>query len=440
MYVVTAVLLIPIIYLLTVVEFLYFYKKKGRPRLQDWMRLIIFLMLVLNFMSIANNANGMEKITFVNRQISINNSDFTMIIIIFALVAMDMAYIINNTFKRQLVYDFTYTLNRKDIVFILLIMTTLFYAYLILTGAIGFGNDSNNSSVISFFKMLSRYLVPFFLILSAYIVYIEDSKNKLYIKIFYIALLSQILLGFLSGMKEYSLAPILYVLIVFFLAGKNLSKKFIYIGFFLIIFLYPINNAYRTVIGTPSLNTGSSIVNMGIAINNVMTDPILDTLQSGTDSYSSRGEMFPFLLYSIDLEPQWTYFKYMERYIYIPISWFIPSGIWQDKPKADIGGVLYEYITGERTGTAVTPTTLGWSYLEGGIFFVFTIFLLIGFIFEFIDNKNLKKPIILLFYVILLHKAIKPEWDAYFMISSLIPMFIIYFGMLKIIGVTRHEN
>ena len=68
------------------------------------------------------------------------------------------------------------------------------------------------------------------------------------------------------------------------------------------------------------------------------------------------------------------------------------------------------------------------------------IFVILGLIFEFIDNKNIKKPIFLIFYVVLLHKAIKPEWDPYFMISSLIPMLILYWGLLKLIGQKRITN
>jgi hypothetical protein len=287
--------------------------------------------------------------------------------------------------------------------------------------------------------MLSSYINPFGLILSAYIIFIENNTNKKYQIIFYTTLAMQILIGFLSGMKENALEPILYTAFVFFVAGKKLPKNIIFIGLFFMALLYPINNVYRNVISNPHLNTGSSIINMAITIKKISSQPLLETLLSGVDSYGDRGAMFPFLLYSVNIEPKWNYYKNMTRYLAIPIAWFVPSAVWNDKPKADIGGVLYKLITGERTATAVTPTSLGWAYLEGGILFVFIIFTLIGLIYEYIGNKNIKKPIILLFYLTLFHFAIKPEWDPYFMITSLIPMYIIYWGLLKIIGTRKKQ-
>lgn len=131
----------------------------------------------------------------------------------------------------------------------------------------------------------------------------------------------------------------------------------------------------------------------------------------------------------------------MTRYATLPINWIIPRALWEDKPRADIGSTLYIVITNNKdTNTAITATSIGWAYLEGGILYIFFIFVILGLIFEFIDNKNIKKPIFLIFYIVLLHKAIKPEWDPYFMISSLIPMIILYWGLLKLIGQKRITN
>ncbi len=437
-YIVNALLLVIVIYFQTVWNFFYFYKKNGKPRLQDWFRLSIFMMIVLNFMKIINNVDNSANIEFVVGKLSLNNADFTMLVIIFTLLSLDIAYVIHNTFKNNINDNGIYSINHKNWVFGLLILSTIFNSYLLFSGATGFG-VKNTSGLISFVSMLLNYIGPFALIISAYIIYIENSKNTLYIKIFYSTLIIQVILGFLSGMKENAIEPILYVVIVFLISGRKISQKFLMISIFFFILLYPINSAYRTVIGTPHLNTGSSVVNMAIAIKIVTTEPLLEILLSGADSYGSRGEMFPFLLYAINIEERWNYYKYMDRYIFIPIVWFIPSGLWEGKPRADIGGVLYELVTGTRTATSITPTTIGWVYFEGGILFIFLIFIILGLIFEFIDNKSIKKPIILLFYIILFHKAIKPEWDPYFMITSLIPMLIIYIGLLKIIGINRTE-
>lgn len=206
------------------------------------------------------------------------------------------------------------------------------------------------------------------------------------------------------------------------------------------IILYPINNEYRKIISDPFLNKKSNILNFGLAFNKVISKPLSETLSSGAESYSDRGDMYPFLLYVIDNEDKWDYYKYMDRYIYLPVAWFLPSAILSSKPKADIGGVLYEQLAGFRSNTAITATSIGWAYLEGGIIFVLIIFILLGVILEIVDSKNIRNPLVLLFYCIFLHKAIKPEWDPYFMINSIIPMIIIYTVLLKLIGVQRSLN
>lgn len=434
-----AVLLTVIIYIQSIGTFFYFYKKNGKPRLQDWMRLAIFFMLVLNFMKIVNSSNGLAEVAFVVGKLSLNSSPFAMIIIIFALISLDFAYILNNSLKKEN-HEFkdTFFINRKYLVFNLLIITTIFQAYLLFSGITGFGNTQTEvSGGSSFVSMLSSYLTPFALILAAYIIFIENNSNKRYLVIFYASLIIQILTGFLSGIKENALEPILYTIIVFLIAGKRIPKNIIFIGLFALAILYPINNAYREVISNPYLNKGSSIVNMARAIKKVLTQPLDETLLGGVESYADRGSMFPFLIYAINTEEKWDYYKNMSRYLYLPIGWFMPRALLEDKPKADIGGVLYAQVTGERTATSITVTNIGWAYLEGGILFIFITFIIIGLILELVDKMNYKKPIVLLFYITLFQLSIKPEWDAYFMISSLIPILIIYTMILKIIGLQR---
>lgn len=430
-----------VIYMQSVGEFLYFYRKYGKPRLQDWLRLMIFVMLVMNFMSIVNSANGALYVPFVGSSLSLIDSPFAMMVIVVALIALDIAYFIGKVVWRRKNYYEQHLVMRKNVVFAILILSTIFKGYLLFAGFARFGVEVKDASgLVSLVNMLSTYLNPFALIVSAYILFNENSTNKGYKTVFYSVLVVQVLLGTLSGMKENAIAPIMFTLIVFFLAGRKLPKNFVVIGLFFVVLLYPLNNAYRNVIGNPSLDTGSSTLNMAIAIKKVFNEPLSETLLSGAEMYADRGAMFPFLLFTIQDEYRWDYYKNMNRYWTLPLAWIVPRLLWEDKPRTEGGGVLYELITGVRTMTAVTPTSLGWAYFEGGVFFVFTIFLLVGLIYEFVDRKNMRKPIVLVFYAALLHFAIKPEWDPYFMISSLVPMFIIYWLLLKIVGMRRVQS
>lgn len=435
--IVIAVFMTILLYVQSFGVFFYFYKKIGRPRVIDWLRISLFLMLVLNFMSIVNSAGTQTIVPFSVTTISLNDAPFTMLVIMFAFFSLDLGYMLSKFIKVKQ-HNKEYYIKRKGWVFGILIFSTTIQAYMLFTGFSGFGTNIRDTlGLISLFSTLSNIINPLALVVSAYIIFIEHNKNKIYVTIFYVSVSYQILLGLLSGMKEAALIPILYVGIVFLVSGRKFPKKLIYIGLFLLLLLYPVNNSYRNVINNPHLNTGSSTLNMVIALKKVFTAPLTETLLGGAEKYADRGEMYPFLQYSINIEPSWGYYKYMTRYIALPVVWLIPRTIWPDKPRGDIGGVLYEKIVGVRTMTAVTPLNIGWAYLEGGLLYVIIIFIILGILFSLIGRMNYFNPIILLFYVIVLHKSLKPEWDPYFLLSSFIQMYIIYWIVLKFIGIKK---
>jgi len=434
-----AVSLTIILYIQSVSEFFYYYKKIGRPRLIDWMKVTLFILLVLNFMELVNNANGSTLVKIVNTTTSLNDAPYTMVIILFSFFSLDMGTVFSKKIKPK-IKNLHYSIKRKNWVFGILLFSTLIQTYLLFSGLKGFGVEVKDSSgIISLVNSIENILNPFVLIISAYIIFLENSKIKTYITIFYGSLLVQVLLGFLSGMKENTLIPIFYVGVVYLIAGKKIPKNVIYIGLFIFVLLYPINNSYRNVIDDPYVNTGSSTLNMAIAIKQVFTKPLSETLLGGVESYADRGGMYPFLQYSITIEPEWNYYKYMTRYLGLPFAWFVPRALWRDKPTADIGGALYEKIVGVRTATAVTPLNVGWGYLEGGPIFLIAIFVLLGIIVSSIEKMNLSTPLGLLFYVLILHKVVKPEWDPYFFLVSLIQMFFMYWILLKVIGLKKKE-
>jgi hypothetical protein len=436
-----ATILTLVIYFQCVGEFLYFHKKTGKPRLQDWMRLSLFIMLILDFMAIVNNANGSAIVKFSVQSISLNDSIFTMILIVFVLLSLDIAYVISNSIEKKQTEHSDYSIKRTQWVFGILIVSTVIQSYFLFSGLSGYGSDLKyTTGIASLLKTIAGVLNPFALIVSAYIIFIENKHHPSYQLIFYSMLFIQILIGLLSGMKEIALIPILYVGIVFLISGRRIPQKIIYIGVFILALLYPLNNAYRNVINTPSLNTGSSTLNLVIAFKNVQETPLLETLSSGIESYGGRGSMFPYLQYSISIEPDWSYYKNMTRYAFLPVVWLIPRAIWSGKPRSDIGGVLNEHIIGYRGQSAVTPTSIGWAYLEGGIFFVIPIFILIGLLFETVDKRNYQKPLIIIFYIILLHTALKPEGDPYFYFATMVQNYIMYWVLFKFIGVNRLEK
>jgi hypothetical protein len=238
-------------------------------------------------------------------------------------------------------------------------------------------------------------------------------------------------------MKEEVILPILFVGIVYLIGGYKISKKVLLIGIFLLILLYPLNNAYRNVINNPYKNTRSHFLNLIIAIENLKNNPLEEIFNTSISSYSNRTSMYSFYQYSIKIESEWQYYKYMTRYFVLPIVWVIPRVIWENKPRSDIGAVFYEKIVGYKGQNSVTPTTLGWAYLEGGVIFVAIIFFIFGLILEFFDKKNIENPLYLLIYIFLLYKLMKPEWDVYFLLAKLIQSIILYWFLLKMFKIRK---
>lgn len=69
-----------------------------------------------------------------------------------------------------------------------------------------------------------------------------------------------------------------------------------------------------------------------------------------------------------------------------------------------------------------------WIFVCDNNFFIYKYFVLF-------NKLDLKNPLILPLYVLLLHKAIKPEWGPYFMFSATVQSFIMFWIGLKLIGV-----
>ncbi len=434
--VIAAVILAPLLYLQSVAEFLYFYRKRGVPRLQDWLRISLFIMVVLNFMTIVNTTEHTDRIWFIVGYISLNHAFEALAVMVAAYGALDISYLLFKLFYRHRYKAYKkIEIKHKRTVFALLGLTVAANFYLLITGMSGYGSALvYTTGIASLVKMLVHILSPFALVLSAYILFIEN-RTKHYKILFYLSILALFFVGLLSGMKENAFVPLLYVGIVYLVSGRKIPSILFYTILTFFVLLYPLNTAYRHIINDPYSNTGSHLGNIEKAFNDVLKKPISETLAMGIESYQKRGAMYPFYQYSIEHEPDWHYYKHMNRYLYLPIVWIVPRAVWPDKPRADVGGIFYDTIVGEKSRTAVTPTCVGWAYLEGGMIFVIIIFFLLGTILEYIDHTDRQHPLGLLFFSIILHKSLKPEWDPYFLFTSLLEMLFIYWIALKVIGI-----
>tara|TARA_R100001230_G_C5667613_1_gene172381 strand:- start:511 stop:1239 length:729 start_codon:yes stop_codon:yes gene_type:complete len=231
-------------------------------------------------------------------------------------------------------------------------------------------------------------------------------------------------------MKEEIIIPVILVAIPFLLSGRSISRTILIGGFIFTILLYPINNNYRDVLNkNPQFD---KVTAFQLAFLNTISVNFVDNFVSGRESYKSRISLFPVFMYSLDKEGQWNHYKNLDRYIYIPVAWIVPRVFLPNKPISDTGSELYYMTTGRRTNS-ITPSTFGWSYLEGGYGPTFITFLVFGLVISLfqkrIGNGNIFH---LVLYGLILSSLLKVESDIYFRLSGLLQTILISYLIVRI--------
>jgi hypothetical protein len=419
---------------LTLINFINNWYRNGRPNLLDWFRLTTFLVLILNFYNLIEEFNYQNN--FNNFLIRKEFILPTLLVLFFGLIGLKLGEIIY-LFKNKKINKTTlkkYQIRNIFVFYLVILFTSVVQMYLMVTGEVGYGTlQENTTSNLSFLLQTIFIVAPFILALLSVFKFMYKSKESLLNSFFIFYFTLQLIYGFMSGMKESIIVPCIVVIIPFLLAGNKLPKKLILIGIFSFIFIYPINNNFREVLNYyPKMQRDQAL---GIAVIKTFELDFKENINNGADDYSTRLSLFPYLVYSIEKENEWTYYKNMDRYIYLPVAWIVPRFILPEKPKSETGGVLNEFIYGRMVGSnSLTVTTFGWAFFEGGYLYVFLLFFLFGlFISYFEFNLGLNSLMGILIYIQILITLLKVETDIYFLISSILQMILINYIFLKIL-------
>tara|TARA_R110000851_G_scaffold305694_1_gene463814 strand:- start:82 stop:543 length:462 start_codon:yes stop_codon:yes gene_type:complete len=130
-------------------------------------------------------------------------------------------------------------------------------------------------------------------------------------------------------------------------------------------------------------------------------------------------------MYSVENEQYWMDYKYMNRYLYLPIAWILPRFLIQSKPMADTGKKLYYDTTGG-SSSSITPTTYGWAFFEGGYIPTLISFFLFGLFITIFQSKLSKNNFLhLLLYTSFLVSLLKVESDIYFSMTGILQKLLI---------------
>jgi hypothetical protein len=427
-----SVLICGILIQLTLIKFIDHWYKFKQPLLLDWFRLTTFFSVVLNFMFLVYTLDQNVTILIYNvARVGSNYAFLGITTILTGIIGLNLGELVilkipNKKIKERASKKIkVLQLVNIKFLYLLSILIGFVQIYLIINGITGYGvHTEHTTASYSFLLQTVKILYPF--ILGIFALYKFYYHYKIFNLFFWSFFILQIAAGFLSGMKEEVFVPIVLVLIPFILGGNKLSKQLVGLSIIFILILYPINNNYRnTMINNPELDKATSL---NLALYKTFEEGLIFNLVSGTESYQDRLSLFPTLMYSVSIEKDWTYYKYLNRYVYMPVAWFVPRFLLPGKPISDIGAKLYEKVTSRDT-SAITPSTFGWAYLEGGFLFVFISLLLFGlFVTQFEKKLDRRSTFGLLLFMVTLILLLKAEFDIYFKIIAILQ--VIFIGYL----------
>lgn len=419
---------------MSVIAFINSWYYKGKPMLLDWFRLSTFLYIILNFFSIVkhlktqNNFNG-----YIINDYMIMPSLLAIFIGFCGLFVAEFIFKLVKMTKTKKLVKTKYKFRSVQFYYIFVVFILVTHIYLMLTGQIGYGTlQENTTSSLSFLFQSLLLISPFLLGVFSIMKYIFNFNDTKFNYIFIIFFIIQIISGFLSGMKESIIVPIIIVAIPYLLSGRKVPKKMLVIGSICFLFIYPINNSFREILNKyPNLPREKAF---GLALTKTVDINFSDNLKNSTNNYSDRLSLYPYLVYAIEHEENWSVYKSMDRYVYLPVSWIVPRFILPDKPKSENGGLLNEMIYGRDVGpNSLTVTSYGWAFFEGGYFYVFILFLFFGLVISYFENiLGLSSFFGILIYTQLLVLLLKVETDIYFLISNIFQMLLINYILFKL--------
>lgn len=413
------------------IPFGYNWYKKGKPILSDWLKFATFLYLILNYYQIADRLGSKE--VGIYGELYINQSFvFEALWVIFLSLLliniMDVIFIFisKNRQPKMDVHEINrkYKLKNLGIFYIASYCMMALQFVLLLSGVIGYGADEeNNVSSFSFLLQITNQTLPLFLSIYFFLKFVSGYNFRKFNFYFYAYIILYFSFGLIAGMKGIVIFGIVIFLIPYLEAGKSISKKWIVPVLIFLLFLYPFNTNYRnTLINIPGISKKDAFV--VAAVKTVELD-FNNNVSSGSKSYSERVSLLPYMIFSIEKEKEWTYYKNMERFLYLPVS-MVPRGIIPDKPISDIGVRLQEMIT--TSHNSITPTMYGWAYLEGGTVFVLCHLFLLLIVVNIVQYTKYKNTIFyFVLYVNFLISIVTIENDTYFFLAGLLQNLFVYY-------------
>lgn len=219
-----------------------------------------------------------------------------------------------------------------------------------------------------------EYFCQYALVLAAIKAYARPAEQMFtpeaifYRKFCLIILIAEILFGFLSGMKQSILQPVLYVGIALYYSGKKIRWSWILGGILLMAVSYPVINGYRDfLINNPnySQRKTEAIPVLFDLFNDVTNKKqAKNSLSASQEAWLNRLGMTPEFAGAIEYTDTVGRYPGWDKFLFMPAAAFVPRFLWASKPVNNFPTWLYRILYDTTHDVSVTATTPGFFYLH----------------------------------------------------------------------------
>ncbi len=253
-------------------------------------------------------------------------------------------------------------------------LTWLIDVYFTVTGAQGYLSSQNNftGGNYIFFVNLINDLLTFNLMIN----YFKTPTNLGKIWIIF-ACSSGLLIGLILGTKS-AIFVFLYLVMSYFYAHNRLPKKFLIVGFVVLLFIVPIVTTFRINLFNSgySRSSGASIVERIPVLQKTITDifdhSIVDLVgQTQTNFETRQSSIFEVTAAFLVVHPKIQPFVFVDLLESIATT-IIPRFIWPDKPTArpNIYNISTNYLGAKQELSFAASGQIADAYRIGGILFL----------------------------------------------------------------------
>jgi hypothetical protein len=189
--------------------------------------------------------------------------------------------------------------------------------------------------------------------------------------LFWTVFFSECIWGLISGMKSMLLANFIAVAVVSTLMGGKLAKKWVITAGLALVLIYPLYNAYRSVVRGQAAEDVTGFGAAARALNVAMTvgsqaENSNEWVESGSTSALSRLDLLQYFGVILNLGPQASDIHGDGRLWMIPFYPFVPRIFWSSKPQLDDTSRFSE-VLGFPKGTSTAITYPADCYIWAGI-------------------------------------------------------------------------